>query len=353
MSENNLKQEYLTGLNQIIKRVGGLTWFLLFFCVYNAHAYDFMDRSRGLKLYYNIVSEESKTVEVTRGEDWERYEGNYTIPRVVRHNGKRYRVVAIGKRAFADCDELRNITFSSNITRIDSAAFSHCESLTRLKLPQGLKYLGDHAFAFCSFPYVRIPASVNHIGRGCFSYCQYVVDIMVDENNTIYSDGGGCSCIINKTLGILIQGCDGTIVTDEVRQIGDEAFAGCKNLHTIKLPPTILEIGEDAFRSSGLQTVVLPQYVTELKPRLFFNCTDLRSVSFLGDIIIIGEKVFSNCKALEEIKINTEDPSAINDDIFPNEVYSRAKLVVPFLTADKYRETDGWKKFRYILDNED
>ena len=173
----------------ILIRVGGLTMFLLFFCLSSARAYDFVDRSRGVKIYYTVISEENRTVEVAPGDEWERYEGNYTIPRVVRHNGKRYRVVAIGKRAFAGCDELRNITFSSNITRIDSAAFSHCESLTRLNLPPELKYLGDHAFAFCAFPYVKIPASVSHIGKGCFSYCQYVVDMLVDEENTITQMG--------------------------------------------------------------------------------------------------------------------------------------------------------------------
>ena len=325
--------------------------FLLFFWVGDASAYDFMERSRGVKLYYNVLSEDTKTVEVTRGEEWERYEGNYTIPRVVRHNGKRYRVVAIGKRAFADCDELRNITFSSNITRIDSAAFSHCESLTRLKLPQGLKYLGDHAFAFCSFPYVRVPASVSHIGRGCFSYCQYVVDIIVDEKNTTYTDGGGCSCIISKALGILIQGCEGTIVPDDVRQIGDEAFAGCETLQTIKLPSTLMDIGEDAFRSSGLQTIVLPQYITELKPRLFFNCTELSSVTFEGDIITVGEKVFNNCNDLREVVVSSEEPSSVEDDMFPEEVYINAKLVVPFLTEDVYKTTDGWKRCRLVVSN--
>ncbi len=337
------------GKLQIIIRVGGLAMFLLFFCSSTSWAYDFVDRSRGVKIYYTVVSEENRTVEVARGDEWERYEGNYTIPRVVRHNGKRYRVVAIGKRAFAGCDELRNITFSSNITRIDSAAFSHCESLTRLNLPPQLKYLGDHAFAFCAFPYVKIPASVSHIGKGCFSYCQYVVDILIDEKNTTYSDGGGCSCIIDKTSDRLVQGCSGTIIPDMVRRIDDEAFAGCVNLQNLEIPESVIEIGADAFRSSGISGFHFPSGVTDVSDRLFYNCQSLKELHLPRTLLSIGSKVFYNCSALKKIVVESYDPLPIQDDAFPEEVFSSAQLLVPVTADDTYRALDGWKRFRNIV----
>jgi len=301
-----------------------------------------------MRIYYTILSEESRTVEVARGDEWERYEGNYTIPRVVRHNGKRYRVVAIGKRAFADCDQLRNITFSSNITRIDSAAFSHCESLTRLNLPPKLKYIGDHAFAFCSFPYVKIPPLVNHIGRGAFSYCPYVVDILVDEKNTTYTDGDGCSCIIDKTFNSILQGCAGTILTDDIRRIADEAFAGCDNLHEISLPESLEEIGEEAFRSCGVREAVIPDGVTDIRDRTFYNCTRLRTVTLPRRLLSIGTKTFYNCKALKTVVAKNIDPLPIPADAFPENVLVNAQLIVPIGADDTYKAVDGWSGFQHV-----
>ncbi len=329
-------------------RIGGFLLSLLFFL--DASAYDFVERSRGMRIYYSVVSEESRTVEVARGDEWDLYEGSYTIPRVVTHKGKRYRVVAIGKRAFADCDEVRNITFPSNITRIDSAAFSHCESLTRLNLPPKLKYIGDHAFAFCSFPYVKIPASVNHIGRGVFSYCPYVVDILVDEKNSTYTDGGGCSCIIDKTFNTIIQGCAGTIVSNDIRRIGDEAFAGCDKLDAVLLPDILEEIGEEAFRGSGLKSVVIPDGVTDLHDRTFFNCTALQSITLPRRLLSIGSKVFFNCRSLKHVVARNYDPLTLDNGAFPEEVYRDAELKVPIGCDESYRKTDGWTLFVKIVE---
>lgn len=328
-------------------KTGGFLFALLFFS--NVHAYDFMDRSRGVRLYYNILSDQERTVEVTHGEDWEPYEGNYTIPRSVRHNGKRYRVVAIGKRAFAGCGEVRNVTFNSNITRIDSAAFCRCTALTRLRLPERLKYVGDYAFAYCGFPYVNIPAAVNHIGKGAFSYCQYVVDILVDDKNAKFTDSNGSSCIVDQNTMTLVQGCSGTIVPDRVKRIADEAFAGCVDLYEIKLPKSVVEIGNDAFRESGLHAFVFPDGVTDLSDRLFYNCENLQEITFPLTMISLGTKAFYGCHALKTITMKNYDPLPINNDAFPPDVYGKATLVVPIGADDLYKIAPGWKQFRKVI----
>ena len=102
------------------------------------HAFDFFDRSRGSVLYYNIVSDQERTCEITHGDEVGEFSGSITIPRSVRHKGRRYKVTAVGREAFAYCEGLTSITFTSNITRIDSAAFCGCVGIYRLKLPKSL-----------------------------------------------------------------------------------------------------------------------------------------------------------------------------------------------------------------------
>ena len=205
--------------------IGGLLFILLYFC--DARAYDFMDRSRGEVLYFNIVSSAERTCELTHGDAGETYEGrSYTIPRSVRYRRHSYRVVAVGKEAFAGCNNLTNITFHSHITRIDSAAFSGSLSLSRLRLPSKLKEIGSMAFYGCSsLSYVEIPASVEQIGEGAFSNCSGVVDITVDDKNRRYSDAKGSSCIIDTKTHSLIQGCSGTEIPSDITSVGAYAFA--------------------------------------------------------------------------------------------------------------------------------
>ena len=76
-------------------------------CSVAASAYDFEVDG----IYYNILSEEEKTVEVVAYSDWSNYSGNIEIPETVHQTwlGPEYTVVAIGNNAFQYC-QLDNIT---------------------------------------------------------------------------------------------------------------------------------------------------------------------------------------------------------------------------------------------------
>ncbi len=266
------------------------------------HAYDFADRSRGVTLYYNILSEAERTVELTHGDLGNLYEErSYTVPRCVRHKGKRYRVTAIGKRAFARCNNLTNITFHSHITRIDSAAFIGCLSLWKLKLPKDLTHIGERAFYGCeSLAYVEIPRKVGHIGTAAFSQCPEVVDIIVDDHNDRYSDGGGNSCIIDKKTHVLVQGCGNTIVPEDVTTIAGLAFAGCTTLTTVTLPYKTERIGSQAFA----------------------GCTNIRSLTMKAYV-----------------------PPQVEEDSFPSTLFKNAKFMVPGETVTLYVDAPVWKNF--------
>ena len=80
---------------------------VLMLCCATLSAHDFEVEG----IYYNILSEEDRTVEVTykgsySGEYSGEYSGNVAIPANVTYNGTTYSVTTIGKSAFYRCEGL-------------------------------------------------------------------------------------------------------------------------------------------------------------------------------------------------------------------------------------------------------
>ena len=91
---------------------------LLLLCSAVINAYDFEVDG----IYYNILSDEDKTVEVTfRSDAYGGYENEYTnsvvIPQSVAYNGKSYNVTSIGSSAFESCTGLTSITISNSVIK--------------------------------------------------------------------------------------------------------------------------------------------------------------------------------------------------------------------------------------------
>ena len=82
-------------------------------------------------IYYNIMSEEDKTVEVTSsGVSYnavdDEYSGTVTIPETVNYDGNTYSVTSIEGLAFALCDGLTSVVIPNSVTSIGEGAFCSC-----------------------------------------------------------------------------------------------------------------------------------------------------------------------------------------------------------------------------------
>ena len=106
----------------------------------SASAYDFCKENEdGKMIYYNILSEDEKTCEVTAKEirhswgssyNFKDYEGEIYIPSIA--NG--YTVTGIGENAFLCNKNVTSVTLPNTITRIDYYAFTACKGLTSVTL---------------------------------------------------------------------------------------------------------------------------------------------------------------------------------------------------------------------------
>lgn len=117
----------------------------------------------GLQYSYN---DEDLTATVSR------YTGTATevvIPAEVTHEGKTYKVTAIGDEPFQGNSTLTSITIPEGVTEIAYYAFDGCTSLTNVTIPEGVTYIGNKAFIGCtSLKSVSLPASLTVCDRAFY-----------------------------------------------------------------------------------------------------------------------------------------------------------------------------------------
>ena len=75
-------------------------------------------------------------------------------------------------------------------------------------------------------------------------------------------------------------------------------------IETVKLPDTVTEIGESAFENCvNLTEINIPENVTKIGDCAFENCEKLRSISIPDSVTSIGGLTFKDCTSLEELKL--------------------------------------------------
>ena len=121
-----------------------LTAVLLSLCA-SVSAYDFTVYG----LYYNIVSLEDLTCEITYGDNGNKYSGDIIIPETVTYNNKTLTVVGIGSNTFYECSKLSSVIIPKTVTYIDNSAFEHCIAITSITIPSSVTFIGKKAFGEC------------------------------------------------------------------------------------------------------------------------------------------------------------------------------------------------------------
>ncbi|WP_407376303.1 leucine-rich repeat protein [Methanobrevibacter sp.] len=119
------------------------------------------------------------------------------------------------------------------------------------------------------------------------------------------------------------------IVKYGVTNIGDFAFYNCSNLQSYYLPSSITKIGADAFHfcsnltsiqiphnvtnimryafgqiSKNITSINIPDKVETIDSYAFYNCTNLKNLSFGANIKSIGTNAFLGCGNLERTYYN-------------------------------------------------
>lgn len=170
------------------------------------------------------------------------YNGVVTIPSTITVEGKTMSVTAITEYAFMNCTELTKVVIPASVKSIGEMAFYNCQLLES----------------------VEVRGSLNAIPDYCFS---------------------GCKALRSLT------------VSGQVKRLGIEAFAKCSALTSLRVPDGVTTIDRNCFQSSGVNYVVLPETLTELRS-LAFNSCKLKEIGVPRQITVLEDSVFFGCSSL-------------------------------------------------------
>ncbi len=162
---------------------------------------------------------------------------------------------------------------------IDSEFFTDVEIASEFN-GKPVNEISPFAFSEISIKSLKIPASVTKIGTRYLGFQYELESIDVDEKNENYASVDGV--LYNKSVTECLcvpQGKSTVTIPETMTKITDKMFYDRTNLTNVKMHDGIVAIGEWAF----------------------FNCINLNSIVITENITEIGSAAFSGCINLWEI----------------------------------------------------
>lgn len=330
----------------------------------------------------------------------------------------------IGYKAFAGT-ALKSLLIPASVEEICSDAFLGCDSLLEIKvkkgnkvydsrkgcnaiiesktdklllgcsvtyIPNGVKIIGEHAFAKSRIEKLEIPSSLEEIETQAFFDCKNLKEIVIPGNvKKIGHDAFRASAL------------ERVVVQEGVESIGSSAFGNCRELRSVSLPASVRTLGseysgiftqsrllERVTMGKGNERYYCSAYVLIDKEngtiidgwgtmgRCYIGNSFARSIvkkigrhAFYGHdllaIVVIPEnveeieyKAFSGCEGLRVIECEAKVPPVLGTDVFKSNLgrtdrslplHERVVVVVPTGSLDAYRNAPGWCEFKHIVEN--
>ena len=223
------------------------------------------------------------------------------IPQTVESIGPDafYNCTGLTKAVFENIESICGIKFlyegpepmlSSNPLTYAHHLYINQEEITSLVIPDEITKINSMAFAGCSYlKYITIPNSVTSIG----DYAFYDVNLIIYSGNATGSPWGA------KKVGVV---CDeeGLVYadTEKTQLVG---YMG--NATSITVPNSVTSIGEKVFWDcSSLTSVSIPESVTSIRNYAFEGCSSLIAIAYDGtNEPTMGTDVFKNANHLEKV----------------------------------------------------
>ena len=206
-----------------------------------------------------------------------------------------YTVTVIGENAFKDCASITAIVFFDKEISISKRAFYGCMSLTEITIPETVNYIGEQAFFKCS--------NLSTV---------YYNSLYAPSRDTVFLNTASITKVVFNGDFVPANVCYGcgslrTVeILENVKYIYSSAFEGCTSLTDVSFATTSLYLdGRYQFaRCTNLETVVLPEGLTNLDLYMFEGCSKLKNITIPSTITYIADRPFWDCYALENVYIS-------------------------------------------------
>ncbi|MGN0237809.1 MAG: leucine-rich repeat domain-containing protein [Lepagella sp.] len=185
---------------------------------------------------------------------------------------------------------------------------------------------------------IELPSSVTENRPNAFFSCSNLQSI--DLSNVDYiEDAAFYECINLKSIKMRTEFC----------AWGEKVFAYCFSLESITLPQTAYLSKMTFLNCSSLKQVYMPKNCVKIFESAFRGCSSLESIVIPDDVTDIYEEAFLGCTALKTVYAHPTTPPTMETlNVFSQETYNNATLIVPDGTYEAYAQSYAWECFDNI-----
>lgn len=255
-------------------------------------------------------------------------------------------VTVIGGGAFYQCKNLRKVTFAqkSKCKKIESynskrevyGCFSYCSKLVKIDFPKSLKSIAVYCFRSCSsLKNIRFPEGFRFMDLSCFEYCSSLKkiyfgksfegylnyeqevadresfgydpkDVREDVRLDCFVLGAGALKEIQVSKKNPYFSTKNGVMYDKKKEVL-YIYPSGKTDTKFKIPRSVRKVRVFAFRECDhLRSIEIFGKKTVIQPAAFSGNVNLNSVKIYGEGTKIEEEAFYKCKKLRSIAVYGE-----------------------------------------------
>ncbi len=206
-----------------------------------------------------------------------------------------------------------------------------------LELPSTVEYIGREAFRACDFTgHLILPNSLRYIGKNAFSGCRnFTGEIHFPESLTEIEESDWSSLDDGEGVFYGISRIGGVLELPKNLKVIN-GFGGI-DVSQVLLPDGAIEIGAYAFSNANLKGgMVIPKNVMNIGKYAFYSC-NATSFSLPEGLTRINEHSFENCQNLNDTLIIPK-----NVEVIDNSAFSRCKNIQALVLPEKLNYISDW-----------
>ena len=182
----------------------------------------------------------------------------------------------------------------------------------------------------------------------------YSGDVVVPEQFSL----GGNTYVVFTVGNSAFAGCEeltSVQLPPSVRGVGACAFLGCTNLRQVSFTSDVVAYGSCAFTGcTSLQEIALPRRAERVDTLTLYCCAGLTSMVVPHRVRTVCQGALEHLPAMRHLYCFASEPPVAEKGAFALRDQRRCTLHVPREALQKYRESPGWKDFyRIVVMNDD